>query len=604
MSTRLTSLRPALLAAAHLATSGASFGETAAAPNPPPLPFVANMVHHNPGEPPFVTKYNDPAWLKAQGWNAQVAKTFPQCAITWDAFDAEVMPAGSPQRAFAEKLGQDIDGQITAARAAGMPLLIFTDFLVVPRTLYTKYGKEMSVIDDLPHVVQPHEKTTAAAPKQSIAEAGTLKGSGRRFSILQPVTQRIVREQVDQIFKRFPGLDGIVLRFGETYLQDAPFHTGGSPVYSVEEHRTLITLLREEICVKRGKRLIYRTWSFGNGFHNNPDFYQQVTDAIEPHPLLAFSTKHTQGDYTRDKPFNPTLGIGKHPQMVEVSANQAGLYGKCAWPYYCAPGVIDGFANFGEAKKGIASLVGKPQFAGLWTWSQGDGWAGPYKTSEFWTDINTTVLREYARHPGRPEPAIFAQYCRETLHLDARQTELLRKLLLLATDATYHGQESDLLRGDDGAFQFTSWWCRDEYLTAVNVDAMIQPGLAGKAMAEKDKAVADWKRVEAMAKELNLANPADQEFVEVSCAYGRIRIEICREIWAMQLLEAQTRLSGSSLDKTTMRESIARYDARWAEWRKLKADHACCPTLYRDDIAVHCGPPFAQILAGYRKQVE
>ena len=539
------------------------------------LPFIGNMVHDNPGEALFVTRYNDPAWLKSQGWNVQVAKTFPQCAITWDAFDPSLMPQGSQERTFAENLGKTIDERIAAAKKAGIPILIFTDFLVVPKSLKAKFGPEMSI-----------KEKGGKAPVQ-------------RFSILKPMTQKVVREQVDEIFRRFPDLDGIVLRFGETYLHDTPYHAGGSPVSTVEEHRLLISILREELCVKRGKRLVYRTWGFGNGFHVNPKFYLDVTDAIEPHPLLTFSIKHTAGDYCRDLPFNPTLGIGRHAQLVEVSANQAGLYGKCAWPYYCGKGVISGWDNFGDGK-GIAGLVGKSQLAGLWTWSHGDGWAGPYKGNEFWTDINTAVIRDFALHPSRSEKELFDAHCRNELHLDDRQTALLRELLLLATNATYHAQESDLLRSG-GGYAASSWWCRDEYLTLPQVDPFAKAGLAEKVMAEKAGAVKDWRRVERMAADLRLPDKADQEFVEVSSTYGRIHAELCRQIWTMGLLEAQARLCSKKLDKEAMNSAIAAYETAWREWRDLKAAHACCPTLYRDDKAVYCGPPFARVLAKYRK---
>lgn len=529
-------------------------------PEPVPAQFVVNMVYHNPGEAPFVTKYNDPAWLKAQGYNGQCIKAFPQAAITYDRFDPTLLPEGSAERTWCQKQATSIDRQLDAAEAAGLAVYDFMDVLVVPKSLMAKYGGEMT--------------------------------TGRRFSILRPMAQRIMREQIAEVFDRFPRLDGLFIRFGETYLHDTPHHVGGSPVTTVEEHRVLIQLLREEVCVKRRKMLFYRTWSFGNNFHVNPDFYGRVTDAIEPHKNLVFAIKHSGGDFTRDVNFNRTLGVGKHRQLVEVSCNQAGLYGKCAFPYYIGQGVIEGWDNWGPARKGLLSLVGRPQFAGVWTWSHGDGWAGPYKTHEFWTDLNAYVIRQFGLRPGRPEKEIFDKYCREQLQLDAEQTARLRELLLLATSATYHGQESAL-------FKSSSWWCRDEYLTAINLKAVVERHLEDKVLQEKAQAVADWKRVEHLARQLRLKKAADQEFVEVSSSYGRIKTAIIEQIWTMQLLAAQGKAGEAS-----MAAAIRRYDDLWSEWRQLKADHACCPTLYRDDKAVHCGPPFNQVLAKYRQQVQ
>ena len=111
----------------------------------PPLRFIFNMVHDNPGEKPFETKYGDPVTLKKLGYNGQVMKTFPQTALTYDAFDRDVMPKASPERAWAEAYGRTVDRHIAAAKTAGIPIFNFTDLLVVPERLLVKYGNEMTV---------------------------------------------------------------------------------------------------------------------------------------------------------------------------------------------------------------------------------------------------------------------------------------------------------------------------------------------------------------------------------------------------------------------------------------------------------------------------
>jgi hypothetical protein len=112
---------------------------------PPPLRFIFNMIHDNPGETPFETKYRDPAIVKALGYTGQVMKAFPQTALTYDVFDPDVVPKGSPERAWAEEYGKTVDRQIAAAKAAGLPIYNFTDVLVVPEKLLAKYGNEMTV---------------------------------------------------------------------------------------------------------------------------------------------------------------------------------------------------------------------------------------------------------------------------------------------------------------------------------------------------------------------------------------------------------------------------------------------------------------------------
>lgn len=154
--------------------------------------------------------------------------------------------------------------------------------------------------------------------------------------------------QVSKIFNRFPSIDGLVLRFGETYLHDTPFHMGGIPVREdddgIKDHVKLINLLREEICVKRNKRLLYRTCNFG-WFHTVQEVYLAINDQIEPHENLIFSIKHTKGDFLRTFSFNPTLGIGKYQQVVEVQC-QREYEGKGAHPDYIAKAVINGFEEY------------------------------------------------------------------------------------------------------------------------------------------------------------------------------------------------------------------------------------------------------------------
>ena len=48
------------------------------------FPLLFNMVHHNPGEPQFVTHYDEPGYLKQLGYNGQIPKLSPQCGLTYD----------------------------------------------------------------------------------------------------------------------------------------------------------------------------------------------------------------------------------------------------------------------------------------------------------------------------------------------------------------------------------------------------------------------------------------------------------------------------------------------------------------------------------------
>jgi len=526
------------------------------------FPHLFNMVYHNPGEPQFVTHYDEAGYLKQLGYNGQIPKLSPQCGLTYDkAFPGLIAEPGE-ERMWIERNAHSIRLDVEYARRHGMPLYPFTDVLVVPQSLWEKYGEEMKI----------DGKLTIRAKR----------------------TQEVMRAQIEELFRRFPDLPGFTLRFGETYLHDTPFHRGTKPVHSPEEHAILINLLRDEVCVKRNKTLIYRTWDFRQ-LHTRLDWYTRATDSVEPHPKLIFSIKHVNNDFIRAKPFNTTLGKGKHQQIVEVSVNQAGLYGRCSSPYYMGQGVIEGWKEMKEPK-GLRDLLDNDKIIGIWIWCWGDGWVGPYISNELWNDINETVLRKWTLDPKKSEEFYFNEYASETLRLNGQALKDFRKLVMLATDGTFLGQQSVIVPVSD-------WWCRDHYLTAVNVKKQVSAGKVDACIAEKAKAVEMWNEAERLAAGITLKDPRDTEFMRVSTTYGRIKYQVIEQLWRIQLMLAEETLNKTPLDKDAAIAAVAAYEKAFDEWRQLKRDNPCCPTLYVDHESVHCGPPFQKVLKPLKKRL-
>ena len=512
-----------------------------------PLPILLDMVHDNPGEPKQPTAFRDPAFLARLGYTGQVPRWFVQCALTYDAFDPGAVPKGSPARAWMAREEARVKAGIAAAHQAGLKVYPFTDILVIPISLREKYDKEIG-----------------------------------NWNIHRPMVRKLVRAQVEEIFRRFPGLDGLVLRFGETYLNDTPFHCGRSPVRSPEDHTILLKLLREEVCVKRGKRLFYRTWDFGNRFHVNPKFYRAATDPVPPHPNLFFSIKHTRGDFLRTLPFNPTIGIGKHRQIVEVQC-QREYEGKGAHPDYIARGVIEGFPEYRNAKrpKCLRDLLGNPRFAGVWTWSRGGGWRGPYLKNEFWCALNARVLSRWARDPGKEEEVIFRDYAVKDLGLEEGEARLFRKLCLLSAEGVLLGQYCSY-----AGVPLT--WARDQYMAGLDrlrgtFRALIRRNRVEEALAEKDEAVAVWERIEALSRRIHFQDPKTEDYVRVSCSYGRIKYGIFRDGWTILLLGTAAGGKPGAALRDRMARALRDYDGLWREWKALKASHPSCATLYSPD---------------------
>ncbi|MEK9613643.1 MAG: hypothetical protein VW080_06935 [Flavobacteriaceae bacterium] len=537
---------------------------------------LLNMVHHNPGEPHFETQYAEPAYIKAMGYTGQVPKIEVQCGLTYDRWKDNVIPEKSDEKLWIERHATEVKMLIDIAEKSDMPLYPFTDVLVIPKTIMERYGSEMKVDDVSKMVVS--------------SKYGEYEKTDGRLSIQRKRTQEILRAQIDELFWRFPKLGGLTIRFGETYTFDTPFHVGGKPAKTIEEHVILINLLKEEVCEKRDKKLFYRTWGYDGFHHPNPDFYLNVVNEIEPHPNLFFSIKHTNSDFLRDKPFNKSIGIGKHQQIVEISTNQAGMYGRHSHPYYIGKGIIEGWSIMhNNDNKGIRSLYNTSQVKGFWIWTWGDGWVGPYINNELWVNLNEYVIRNYTFYPQKSEEEIFNEYAANELKLSKEDVKKFRELCSASEIAVYRGQYSEI-------FRTNVWWCRDQYLPALNLDHVVKNNIQEEVLAEKRENIKLWKKMEKLAYEITIPDKSDDSFLKISTTYGRMKYEIIELIWKIQIILADQKIN-NKFDIKEAKATLKEFDYKWEEWTQLKKDNPDCPTLYEIHKAVYINiPPFQEAI--------
>lgn len=539
--------------------------------------YILDMVHNNPGEQLTKTIFNDASFLKQQGYTGRVINefTFVQTAITFDSFDKRIFPEGSKGREWVLKAADEIRENIKKAHALGIKAYYFTDMIVLPKKLVELY----------------HD--------QICDEAG-------KISLEKPKTIEIHRIMLNEVFDAFPDLDGLVIRTGETYLNNVPYHTGNNPITKrVESHVKLIQLLRDEVCVKRNKMIFYRTWSFG-GMHDDPKYYLDVTNQIVPHPNLIFSIKHTKGDYQRTFDFNPTLGIGNHPQIVEVEC-QREYEGKGAYPNYISDGVINGFEEYSGVSKqnGYSSLndiKNLTQFKGVWTWSRGGGWVGPYISNEFWCKLNAYVISHWGQNTKQTEEAVFNNFMDEN-GIEDKSRLAFRQLCLLSAKAELRGHESAKL-------PFKSawvWWTRDEFLGGISKapESVNQSSSEGVlydmfnelyknstlqiAVEEKYEAVELYKQMVVLSNKIKMPNKADEHYINVSSRYGLLLHQIIAEGWNIMAIGFSGDKTGV-YDKIKLSESIKKYDDYWKEYRQLKLDNSDCATLYKPNAFVYKAP--------------
>jgi hypothetical protein len=539
------------------------------------LEFVMDMVHNNPGEKPYETKYNNPEFIKKEGFTAMTPHWYINCLIDYNSFEKEIIGTNSKVKKWIDVQASAVDIKLAECEKAGVDVYPFTDFIVFPTAIWEKYGD---------------------AIRRKEGGGSTLGGNGEAMvpDIQQEMTQKLLRAQIDGIFNRFPQLDGLVLRFGETYLFDTPHHKGASPIRKgkdgIKDHITFINILREEICVKRNKKLFYRTWDFGFNFHNNPDYYLAVTNAVEPHPNLIFSIKYQQDDFLRMTPFNPTLGIGKHRQIVE-SQSRMEAYGKGAHPYYSAHGVLNGWPetqfeikgsaftgnlNKPENPRGIKDILNSNLLCGVNTWSNGGGWQGPYTTNEIWTDLNTYVVSHWAQNPKRSEEEIFYEFATK-LEMNPFQANIFRQINLLSIEGVRKGQCNSFTNNN-------KWWSRDDFFSVADnknvLNLIIKGKLEEQVLAEKAESSAIWRQIEALSKQLIIPDSKIQEAIRVSCTYGRIKYELIEQMWILMLQDANPETE--KMNHSIVKNALNRYDQLWKEWRALKESSTECATIYTD----------------------
>lgn len=553
------------------------------------MTYILDMVHHNPGEPPLKSAFLDPAHLVDYGFNGQVFKHI-NCIATYAATGVDCFPQGSDERGWLDGFAPGIEREIAAAKSAGLKVFYHIDLFVLPKRLVEHFR------DD---ICDP--------------ESG-------RILLDRPKTLELHRVLFDELCERFPEVDGYIIRVGETYLMDTPFHLGNGPIprvgpswtpnylyeetlagqdptdarwtpAQVEAYVRLIGFLREELCVKHGKQVFFRTWDiFPDKLHACLDHYLEVTDRIEPHPNLAFSIKHTALDFWRHVKFNECLTRGKHPQIIEVQC-QREYEGKGAYPNYVMDGVINGFEE-NPARRGLRDVLDHPLVIGVYGWSRGGGWYGPYIPHELWPDLNAYVLARFVRDPSRSEEEIFRGYAVGKLGLSDADAIKLRRLCLLSARAILKGRHCEAFdRELEESVLPTACWMRDDRLggeaqLSMVLDFLSKSGRFDEVLAEKAEAVSIWQEICGLADAVDWPPGAVGEYARISARYGRILFGIVHQGW--RVLIAGHR----GADAAELRDAISCYERGWRDFHLL-GEQENCASLYRGEYFSLPGAPAA-----------
>ena len=521
------------------------------------MKYIMSMVHHNPGEPPFESIFNDAENLSAYGYNAQVFKHI-NTVITFDKLGLDLFPKGSEDRLWLDSFTQSLVEEMKQAKAAGKEVYYHIDLFVLPKKLVEAYKDE--ILDEDGKISLDKEKTL-----------------------------ELHRVLIDEVFSRFPEIDGFIIRVGETYLHDTPYHIGNGAVKYGEKEKEkaqfvkLIEFLKEEVSIKHQKKLFFRTWDcFPDRFHADREYYLDIVNKIEPHENLYFSIKYVALDFWRRVKWNECLETGNHKQIIEVQC-QREYEGKGAYPMYVMSDVINGDKHLSKVR-GLKDVASNPQIQGIYAWPRGGGWLGPRIKNEFWCRLNTYVLGKYAENPDKTEEEIFYEFCKNDMGLSEKDGALFREMCLTANEAILRSryiEEYDKTLNE--SFMPAGNWMRDECLGGMDqlgeaFEVLYRGGSIDAAIKEKEEGLRLWKKVRKIAEEIDFSTTPDGEFIKITTEYAVKLFAITVIGWKL-MSEGFVYSKTRKVDKAYFETLLNEFDKAVADYRLL-SENPVCPSLY------------------------
>ena len=204
--------------------------------------ILVDMVQNNPGDLVGwqMTKYADPQVLASLNYTAKMStgENSPVLAVNFSTLGS-FFEENSVELAWMESYAMGIDAFIDRIHSAGLKAFFFVDMIVLP----------LKVID--------HYKD------QILNKDG--------YIVFNDVTAKVLTAMFIETLQRFPSIDGFVVRTGETYVYDTPYHKGNSPTKGVGSYVDqqqiwipFIKYLRDLICEEMKITLLFRSWdNFG-----------------------------------------------------------------------------------------------------------------------------------------------------------------------------------------------------------------------------------------------------------------------------------------------------------------------------------------------------
>lgn len=255
------------------------------------------------------------------------------------------------------------------------------------------------------------------------------------------------QEKYRELFSKFPGISGVMLRYGE--LRSFLGYKGLSfkrTICSCEKCAELNQEQRLHLLIEKtlevvekvfSKEVIFRTWRPCTGnIHNDPDIYEKTFREVQS-DRLTISMKNTMTDFWFYQPHNPTMGIGDKKQMVEFDCSRD-YEGRGLFPCIMADWWSKSFKN--ARNKGVDSIWIWPSESGNPNGINGQPLMFTYfKGFTKWIEANVFLCAKLAINPDEEPANILKEWADEEFGREASPeiTEILLNSENLARKAFY-----------------------------------------------------------------------------------------------------------------------------------------------------------------------
>ncbi len=541
----------------------------------------------NPGEPFAGSRYRDPRQLRDLGYNGIV---FYETTGLSGVDRPEVINSAEMRRWVAQQF--DIVRQrVEEAVKAGLEAYISYDVLSLARDTVDRMVLDLTCI----------RRPTTLCPASDAAVARSV-------------------EALDSLLNAFPGVRGVVLRFGDNDAARLPYLIGND-IYSphcarcsqlgrADRITLVLDLFYKLVVAQRNMRLIARAWNVRpNGLHDSVELCRRVQERLPgaDNPTddrFVLSFKFTQTDFWRYQQWNPaSLVCGERPILYELQC-QREFEGKGGIPNWQVPLWRDGCPEMrplpgatgagsagSEADlQGLANVVGRMNLAGLWAWVRGGGWGGPFVTDETWIDSNVFAVPRLADNPKADPNTLAQEWIHKrlgALNNEPAASQAIKELLENSPEVIREGfYIGPFARTKADPWHPNADWIQDDLVNAQAAWQMIQrlpDSVLDEVVQEKQRAVERiFQAAASLQKLLNDRNRRTLEPLIHSLMYEESLFQALRDFLAGLVAYRRYLKNPSPPLAEKCRQRIVEAQSHWTQHTQRHGSLSGAPTAFRE----------------------